>query len=87
MKPDAREASPLPRYLFIVARNNPAMFDYLRHHFADAPEVDVLLDRRMGERRQNTSPVREDRRRGERRARPEVDERLKVDSYAFLRVR
>jgi hypothetical protein len=67
-----------------VARNDRAMADYLRHHFTDAPEVEVILDRRFGERRRNAAPVPEERRRPDRRTRPEVDARLPYDSHVFL---
>src|SRR2546428_9125851 len=66
----------LPRYLFIVARENRTMYDYLRGHFTDAPEVDVVLDRRYQDRRQTDNAVPLDRRREDRRSRPEIDRRL-----------
>jgi hypothetical protein len=74
----------LPRYLFIVSRENRAMYDYLRGHFTDAPEVDVVLDRRHTDRRRNDSTVPFERRRTDRRARPEIDQRLRSETHVFL---
>lgn len=55
------------RELWIIPRNDPELYEYFRSHFAGRPDVDVILDRREGERRQGdgSSPV--ERRRSERR--------------------
>jgi hypothetical protein len=73
-----------PRYLFIVSRMHPDLFEYLREHFVDAPEVQVILDRRNGQRRQSSMLVMPERRRADRRTRPEIDARLASESHVFL---
>ncbi len=40
------------RYLFIVPREQTDLFEYLTRDFAEVKEVRVLLDRRVGDRRQ-----------------------------------
>jgi hypothetical protein len=66
----------MARMLFIVARDDPGLYESLRREFADEPEVEVILDRRAGERR--TGPG------DERRRRPEVDERLQALGWAIV---
>ncbi len=53
--------------LFVVARERPDLYEFLLRAFSDAPEVDVLLDRRLGERRRRHDPCGVERRREERR--------------------
>jgi hypothetical protein len=73
-----------PRYLFIVSRNNPGLYEYLRRHFVDAREVEVMFDRRRGQRRRSRMAINPDRRSGDRRTRSEVDDRLRRESHVFL---
>ena len=56
------------RLLIVVSRTNPAQQTYLKHVFGSQTE-DVILDRRVGERRQHPAPVAAERRRIERRQR------------------
>src|SRR2546428_11474145 len=44
------------RLLIIVSRTNPAQHTYLKHVFGSQTE-DVILDRRVGKRRQRLAPV------------------------------
>jgi hypothetical protein len=60
------ESSPA-RSLLIVARRQVDLFDALRRDLADYPDIQVLLDRRSGERRQHDLPVAGERRGRERR--------------------
>jgi len=39
------------RLLFVVAREDPARLEYIRHHFAGEPEVEIIIDRRLADRR------------------------------------
>ena len=54
----------------IVARDYGELLQALRVAVAARRNVTVVLDRRQAERRQRVQPVREERRRGERRSRP-----------------
>jgi hypothetical protein len=54
--------------LLIVARERPDVYEAMRREFADTRDrVQVVLDRRFGERRRQSSGFTPDRRRGERR--------------------
>jgi hypothetical protein len=37
----------MPRAIIIVARNRPALFEYLERMFAGIPDIKVVLDRRV----------------------------------------
>jgi hypothetical protein len=52
----------MPRYLFIVARDRPEIYAELRHQFEGNADVEVLVDRRLDDRR-----VRQESRDPERR--------------------
>ena len=65
----------MDRLLVIVAREEPERYANLKRLFADET-VEVIVDRRVGRRRQrHTSPV-VDRRRGDRRARVRSEFRM-----------
>lgn len=72
------------RELFIVARDRSDLYRYLSQTFADAENVEVIFDRRSTERRDVPTPTSPDRRRRERRGRPQVEEELRTVGYAFL---
>jgi hypothetical protein len=56
------------RVIVVVPRSEPSRFTYVKHVFAN-DTIDVILDRRLGERRRETQPVTIERRRAERRVR------------------
>jgi hypothetical protein len=68
----------MPRHLFIVSRETPYLADYMREQFRDEPDVEIIVDRREGERADNGTE--------ERRARREVDQQLRVAFHAFVTV-
>jgi hypothetical protein len=72
------------REVFIVARERADLYRYLSQTFADAENVEVIWDRRTGERRRLADGAATDRRRRERRGRQSVDEELRTVGYAFL---
>ena len=72
------------RELFIVSRDRADLYRYLSQTFADAKNVEVVWDRRAGERRRESTPDAPDRRRNDRRTRPSIEEDLKKVGYAFL---
>jgi hypothetical protein len=60
--------SPLrARWVVVVKVNRPEAFASLRRHFAGTPWVEVVIDRRRGERRQASGKSPTERRRGGRR--------------------
>jgi hypothetical protein len=77
----------LPRQLFIVSRETPYIADYMRLQFREERDVLVLVDRRQGRDRRTTSrPVDVERRAGNRRQRPAVDQQIKEAFHALVSV-
>ena len=56
------------RWVVVVKMNRPEVFTSLRRTFAQSPWVEVVVDRRRGERRQGPTGAPAERRRGGRRA-------------------
>ena len=73
-----------PLRLFVVARRDPELYGYLRARFADDVGISVVLDRRMETRRRRALPAAAERRRADRRMRPEFDEQLRATSLAIV---
>jgi hypothetical protein len=77
------------RFLFIVSRGSEELANYLQQHFKGDGTVRVVIDRRQGDRRQRQRPrpseeTNSDRRRNDRRARPDVDKELRLTSFAIV---
>ena len=72
------------RELFIVSRDRADLYRYLTQTFAGAENVEIIWERRAGERRIETTGAPAERRRAERRARRSVEADLKAVGYAFL---
>lgn len=66
--------------LFIVARDQPALYEALRREFAHEAEIQVVLDRRQGESAQSSAGSVE-----ERRVRADVQSQLRSLGWAFVR--
>jgi hypothetical protein len=89
---NAREASegrplsvsPLDRFLFIVSRGNTKLASELKQHFSGSATVQVAVDRRFGERRQQIADVTAERRRADRRTRPHIDKEVRLTSFAIV---
>src|SRR5262249_51176371 len=63
-------------HLFIVARSQPDLYDFLAQELSGAEKISVLFDRRRGEQRQRFEELSEERRRAERR-REQLDQDLR----------
>lgn len=74
------------RNVFVVSRQHPDLYHYLRERFASDSAVEVVLDRRVSERRQRHTPYGTDRRRVDRRRRPEVERELQTRSHAVITI-
>ena len=59
------------RFLVIVARHDAELFARVSEQLLDDPRVVVILDRRRGDRREETRPCWRERRRTDRRQRPD----------------
>ena len=69
--------------VFIVSRTEPKQYFYLKHAFADESR-DVVLDRRLGERRRSLRPPLNERRHIDRRHR-DVTRELQSSGWALVR--
>ena len=69
--------------VFIVSRTDPKQYQYLKHEFADE-SMDVVLDRRAGERRRRLRPLPTERRHMDRRHR-DVTWVLQSSGWAVVR--
>ena len=63
-------------HLFIVARSQPDLYNFLAQELSGAAKIRVLFDRRRGEQRQRFEELTEERRRAERR-REQLDQDLR----------
>ncbi|MBI2154898.1 MAG: hypothetical protein HYU24_14525 [Candidatus Rokubacteria bacterium] len=71
-------------HLFIVAWNRPDLWDYWKRWFAGVENVEVILDRRRGERRQPSQVNDPERRQEERRHRTDIDDELQSMGFAIV---
>jgi hypothetical protein len=74
----------MARHLFLVSRHEARLYEYLLERFRDDGNVEVILDRRRGERRGRPHGQESDRRRSDRRTRREVDVELRIRSHVIL---
>ena len=72
------------QYLFVVAQDKPELCDYLKGWFSGIPTVQVVLDRRQGERRQRAVISEPRRRRGDRRSQKEIDTEIRQTGFAIV---
>jgi hypothetical protein len=70
--------------VFIVSRTAPKQYFSLKHEFADESRADVVLDRRLGERRRSLRPPPMERRHIDRRHR-DVTRELQSSGWALAR--
>jgi hypothetical protein len=82
-------ADTIRRLLFIVESRRPAFYESLRRTFRGDDTVQVVLDRRRGERRRRRSGGRRtgrEQRAGERRAKLEIERQIRTRGYAVVGV-
>jgi hypothetical protein len=63
--------------IFIVARYNPQLYEYLQREFSHDARIRIIMDRRVGERRQRTEVTAGERRQNDRRQHVDVDAHLR----------
>ena len=73
----------MARLLLIVLCTEPARYMYLKHVFGNEA-VDVMFDRRVGQRRQRQEPARSDRR-GPDRRQHDIAKDLQAYGWAVVR--
>jgi hypothetical protein len=69
----------------VVSTEHPDLYHYLAERFASDEKVEVILDRRRRDRRQQAVPVEPERRMMDRRLRPDVDAELETRSHVILK--
>src|SRR5882672_9390169 len=74
----------MARHLLIVSREDLDLHAYVADRFADDPTIEVVLDRRLRTRRQLQRAVGVERRRHDRRMRPDVDGELRLRSHVVV---
>ncbi|HEV8532449.1 MAG TPA: adenylate/guanylate cyclase domain-containing protein [Methylomirabilota bacterium] len=70
--------------IFIVARYNPQLYEYLQREFSGQDRVRIIMDRRVSERRQSRGAATEERRQSERRQHADVDTNLRERGFVIL---
>ncbi len=74
------------RYLCIVGRDQPDLFDHLIREFSKDMEALVLLDRRRGDRRRGSPRHAPDRRGTDRRRQPGIDQDIRSIGFMVTRL-
>lgn len=73
----------MARHVFVVSRHHARLYDYLIERFQDDKKVEVVLDRRVAERRYGGVPAGPDRRVGDRREKRPGDD-LMLRSHVII---
>lgn len=74
----------MARLLFIVSRAHGERYEHLKRTFADEEKIEVVLDRRRGERRWHDVDHEAERRAGDRRRR-DLEEDLRTMGWVLVR--
>lgn len=80
----AAEELAIVKHLLIVARHRRQLYDEIKRAFAGHENVDVILDRRVLERRRGKDVPGEDRRRRSRRSLSGIDEQLRTIGWSLV---
>ena len=73
----------MDRLLFLVARDQTDLWDQLSKEFSGR-DVSVVVDRRRGERRRDAQSEASERRRTERRSKPDVDHEVRSRGFSVI---
>jgi hypothetical protein len=80
------KSGPQSGLVFVVSRDALDHYENLKRAFADDAKVAVILDRRSRERRKTPNTRSAERRRTDRRSRPLIDDRLRRQGRAMVRL-
>jgi hypothetical protein len=72
--------------LIVVPRTRVDLYQSLKRSFADDAKAEVVLDRRFTDRRVRNAEHDRERRRSDRRKRPDIDAQLKADRWVTVPV-
>ena len=78
--------TPTRRVVFIVAPARLDLYEKLRAALIREPDVDLILDRRVADRRRVAFPIERERRGGQRREKA-MDAEVREYGWAVLRLR
>ena len=70
--------------VFVVARYNPQLYDYLQREFSHEERIRIIMDRRVSDRRQRADASPGERRQSDRRRHPHVDANLRDRGFVIL---
>lgn len=82
--PNQKGDRAVSKQLFIIARNRLKLYQYVKRAFQGNESVEVILDRRVGERRRQTGGRSPERRQADRRGRRDVDNQLRALGWAIV---
>jgi hypothetical protein len=80
----ARRGAAEARYLLVVTRHQREFYENIRRALAGYERVQVVLDRRVSQRRQGKATPALDHRSGERRSSSPIDEQLRTLGWALV---
>jgi len=75
------------RHLIVVAPDREHFYNFFRLAFAGNPTVEVILDRRVVDRRQAAASRERERRRRHRRSPLRIDGTLRAEGWTIIRLR
>jgi hypothetical protein len=78
--------TPTRRLVFVVSPKRMDLYDKLREALIREPDVDLILDRRVADRRVAESPIERERRGGQRREEA-IDAEVREWGWAVVRLR
>ena len=78
--------TPSRRLVFIVSPTRMDLYDRLRTALIREPDVDLILDRRVADRRVVDSAMERERRGGQRRERGAVDAEVRACGWTVVRL-
>ena len=86
MGPARRSAEELAiaKHLLVVARHRRELYEEIKRAFAGHESVQVILDRRVNQRREKKGQPMLDRRRTERRSRSAIDDQLRTIGWSLV---
>jgi len=80
----AAEELAIAKHLLVVARHRRELYEEIKRAFAGHESVQVILDRRVSQRREKKGQAMLDRRRTERRSRSVIDEQLRTIGWSLV---
>src|SRR5712692_1531877 len=78
------EEMAIAKHLLLVAQHRRELYEQVKRAFAGHETVQVILDRRVSERRQRKGAPMLDRRRHDRRSRSAIDEQLRTIGWSLV---